>query len=312
MKAKLRFDEESGKLIAIIDKCPKGDGAFGDIEWEIGSIGNSFMGLNISPEALKAMDGKEIEVKDPEKLWAVQKDYHQPNLGSGILTIDKSAGKSSSSFKFRFHRGGYEDSMSTCVTLDSVADLEKLVSEAYGLDVPLTFKFEYQGLDRRNGWKTYLVTCDKQDLPVGYADGIPAGESTHYPSAPMTPETCPNCGAKLSGGATAPGDEMRPDARVFYMCGAAISLRIRPKGKIIYLTNCSSLPEQVKRYQVIDGELKEVEEYGKPLIMTAYQHMKVRECIGLLNSMVCGGEHHSDVSKEAVRKSIEYLNGEGT
>ncbi len=331
MKAKLRFDEESGKLIAIIDKCPKGDGTFGAIEWEAGSIGNSFMGLNISPKALKAMDGQEMEVKDPEKLWDVQKDrcfslrsrVMQPfdTEKKVILVCGRSVGKSSSEdivslftpgFKFRFHRGGYEDSMSTCVTLDNVADLERLVSEAYGLDIPLTFKFECQGLDRRNGWKTYLVTCDKQDLPVGYTDGIPAGAMTHYPSAPMTPETCPNCGSKYSGGGTGLGDEMVSDARVFYMCGASISLRIRPKGhKIIYLTNCSALPEQVKRYQVINGKLEEVEEYGKPLVMTAYQHMKVRECIGLLSSMVNGGEQHSDVSREAVRKAIGYLNGKG-
>ena len=324
MKAKLRFDEESGTLMARIEKCPKQDGTFIDIEWKVGELGTPFMGITISDEAIRAMDGQEMEVKDPEKLWKIQKD-NQMSMGCKVLMPGRSVGKSSNfdgkiieliprspGFKFRFHRGGYQDSMSTCVTLDSVADLEKLVSETYGLDTPLTFKFNSMGLDRRNGWKTYLVTCNKQDLPVGYTNSIPAGEPVHYPSAPPTPETCPNCGAKYSGGSTAPGDAMKPDLRVFYICGASISMQLRPDNKLLMLKNCSKLPESVKRYQYENGKWVDIEEWGKPAFMSAYQRMKVRECIGLLSSMIRGGESHSDVSKEAVRKAFEYLNGEGS
>jgi len=33
----------------------------------------------------------------------------------------------------------------------------------------------------------------------------------------------------------------------------------------------------------------------------------IRQCIGLLNSMVRGGEKHSDVSRESVRKALWAL-----
>ena len=300
MKAKLRFDEESGTLMARIEKCPKPDGTFIDIEWKVGELGTPFMGITISDEAIRAMDGQEMEVKDPERLWEIQKQ-NQMSMGCKI---------SPSGFKFRFHRGGYQDSMSTCVTLDSVADLEKLVSETYGLEKPLTFDFKYLGPDQRNGWETYAVICKQIRGVVGHTDGMPTGTQTHYSSIPMTPEVCPNCGAKYSGGSTAPGDELKPDLRVFYICGASISMKLRPDNKLLMLKNCSKLPESVKRYQYKNDKWTEIDGWGKPLVMTAYQRMKVRECIGLLSSMIRGGESHSDISKEAVRKAFEYLNGE--
>jgi hypothetical protein len=42
---------------------------------------------------------------------------------------------------------------------------------------------------------------------------------------PLVPETCMICGAKWMGGHERPGHRMRPGLRVFYDCGASLSVR---------------------------------------------------------------------------------------
>ena len=219
------------------------------------------------------------------------------------------------SIRFRFHRGGFEDSMSTCVDIDTIEDIEALIAEAYGYEPPLEFIFEPRGIDVRNGWDTHLIMCRHpngiSDLcPVGWSDAIPP--SVPRGVAPTTPEVCLNCGASYSGGATRPGDDMVADLRVFYMCGASVCLRPNPDDPYpVYLKNCSGLPDNFKVYKQDHkgGWTEQKTEASRPSLSTD-QINDIRNCIGLLNSMVRGGESHSDVSKLAVEKALRHLNGD--
>lgn len=69
--------------------------------------------------------------------------------------------------KFRWHRGGYEESMATVQKCHCMDELEYILKTGgfYGkIDV-----LKYCGTDPRNGWDTYLVLVDGE--PVGFADG---------------------------------------------------------------------------------------------------------------------------------------------
>lgn len=80
-------------------------------------------------------------------------------------------------FKFREHRGGYDDAMRTVIEL---ADHPALVKHVRSLlssfnlgfyssgEVHVT-KYGY-GIDPRNGWDTHIVTLDRYGV-MGFTDG---------------------------------------------------------------------------------------------------------------------------------------------
>lgn len=68
--------------------------------------------------------------------------------------------------KFRFHRGGYAESMDTAVECRSMSKL-RLIIKARAND---TVTVEpYGGIDNRNGWDTYIVMHNGH--PIGMTDG---------------------------------------------------------------------------------------------------------------------------------------------
>lgn len=98
----------------------------------------------------------------------------------------------------------------------------------------------------------------KEMIENSYREFITAPKSDVLPK---TPETCPNCGSKISGGATHPGEDMVPDARVFYICGASISLRnwgSKEESPHIMLKNCKDLKEPVIKYPILFGKLVKI------------------------------------------------------
>lgn len=64
--------------------------------------------------------------------------------------------------KFRFHRGGLEESMKTVVEVKSIVDLARI------LDCPSKIEFEHIGMDDRINWDTYYVIAD--NMIVGMSD----------------------------------------------------------------------------------------------------------------------------------------------
>ena len=74
-------------------------------------------------------------------------------------------------FKFRWHRGGFTESMSTETEFETVTQLfECLQQEAQSpikhvLDVSID---RYGGVDPRNGWDTHIVMV--HGYPVGFTD----------------------------------------------------------------------------------------------------------------------------------------------
>jgi hypothetical protein len=73
--------------------------------------------------------------------------------------------------KFRYHRGGYAESMATEVPCANVLELFALVGTEDIIIRP------YGGIDQRNGWDTYIVLVSGS--PVGFTDG-PVLRSTPY------------------------------------------------------------------------------------------------------------------------------------
>lgn len=66
--------------------------------------------------------------------------------------------------KFRFHRGGFDESMATTIEVDNIEHLASV------LKFPHEITFQHCGIDSRNGWDTYYVIAN--DCVVGMSDGI--------------------------------------------------------------------------------------------------------------------------------------------
>ena len=87
--------------------------------------------------------------------------------------------------KFRWHRGGYEESMSTTVEVRNFKELRKIILLKMAHDLleadpdgtldfiqiwPIKVKVHKAYLwDYRNDWNTHIVTADGQ--AVGFTDG---------------------------------------------------------------------------------------------------------------------------------------------
>jgi hypothetical protein len=79
--------------------------------------------------------------------------------------------------KFRFHRGGFAESMATQVEIKTWRQLEALVEEQLLYEpgqLHESLKIEHNNTpDPRNGWKaTHIVLLEGR--PVGYIEDIPS------------------------------------------------------------------------------------------------------------------------------------------
>jgi hypothetical protein len=80
--------------------------------------------------------------------------------------------------KFRLHRGGFRASMDTTQEFKCLADLKQHLTSLLPDTTKkvVQIKFEYVGLDSRNGWDTYYVSQrleGEDDFKiVGMSDGI--------------------------------------------------------------------------------------------------------------------------------------------
>jgi hypothetical protein len=77
--------------------------------------------------------------------------------------------------KFRFHRGGFEESMATTIEVSSMAELQIHIHTHWAdrVDPPHNIRFEHYIYDPRNGWDTWLVMADHPSgvtYPVGMSD----------------------------------------------------------------------------------------------------------------------------------------------
>jgi hypothetical protein len=73
--------------------------------------------------------------------------------------------------KFRFHRGAFSESMATMIHVADRKHLAEQLSEFVGLAIdPNKLKFTHQCFDPRNGWDTYIVTCDGIIGVLGHID----------------------------------------------------------------------------------------------------------------------------------------------
>lgn len=74
--------------------------------------------------------------------------------------------------KFRFHRGGFDMSMSTVVEVHSTAELAALIKTELDCEISNVHIAHYS-YDSRNDWDTYIVTVDTPygNVPVGFTDG---------------------------------------------------------------------------------------------------------------------------------------------
>lgn len=75
--------------------------------------------------------------------------------------------------KFRFQRGGLEESMATCVEIHSKDELYEIINKELGELIkiqPKKIKFKKYLSDYRTGWKKqYLVVADGVGV-IGYSD----------------------------------------------------------------------------------------------------------------------------------------------
>jgi len=77
--------------------------------------------------------------------------------------------------KFRFHRGGFQESMDTTI---EVKNMDELIDH---LNLPHKLTFQHCGLDSRNGWDTYYVVAN--DVVIGMTDGLFVSMSTVKPDS---------------------------------------------------------------------------------------------------------------------------------
>jgi hypothetical protein len=80
--------------------------------------------------------------------------------------------------KFRYHRGGLDDSLKTTINVDSEQDLINHMNSKYshmGATVE-EIDFYHVGFDERINWDTYYVSCrlkgESEWFVAGMSDGI--------------------------------------------------------------------------------------------------------------------------------------------
>jgi hypothetical protein len=78
--------------------------------------------------------------------------------------------------KFRFHRGGYKESMETEVEVLSFEQLSMIINDADIFQRKIVgYELTPQGKDLRNGWDSMLLSIkhkyEDEYTPIGYIDG---------------------------------------------------------------------------------------------------------------------------------------------
>lgn len=81
------------------------------------------------------------------------------------------------SVKFRFHKGGYEESMNTAITVNSLEELKNAIIKWWGFgEMNISLVFKHARIDERNGWDTYMVIAEFSGIPekmvMGWSNGI--------------------------------------------------------------------------------------------------------------------------------------------
>jgi hypothetical protein len=78
--------------------------------------------------------------------------------------------------KFRFHRGGYTESMATEVEVQSMQELRDHVVSKFSAVTPTDIRFEHTVFDSRNGWDTWYVIAkfgnnpEDKEVVIGMSD----------------------------------------------------------------------------------------------------------------------------------------------
>lgn len=77
--------------------------------------------------------------------------------------------------KFRFHRGGFDDSMKTVVHIETMGELIDVITKYGGSFYDLKFD-DREAYDTRNGWNTRDVLIKTSEnshwTVIGQSDGI--------------------------------------------------------------------------------------------------------------------------------------------
>lgn len=83
--------------------------------------------------------------------------------------------------KFRFNSGSFQESMKIEIIIESLNELEKIISDMYdfkSFKIELDYiQFDYQGFDDRNKWDTYLVIVNLKDNNTSFPKSFPVGYS---------------------------------------------------------------------------------------------------------------------------------------
>lgn len=79
--------------------------------------------------------------------------------------------------RFREHRGGLNESMSTVVELDPTIDALKAhlngILENWKVTRPLKLNITHYAYDSRINWDTYMVKAEGSGFVVGFTDQMP-------------------------------------------------------------------------------------------------------------------------------------------
>ena len=76
-------------------------------------------------------------------------------------------------FKFRSHRGGFEESMSTVVEVSNIDELLAHINKSRRSNDEIhSVNLSYSAYDSRNGWDTYYVSIPGEGV-VGFINGDP-------------------------------------------------------------------------------------------------------------------------------------------
>ena len=76
--------------------------------------------------------------------------------------------------KFRFHKGGLDESMATVVEVESLDELKAIIEKDWELPIH-SIRLKYYCYDSRINWDSYIVMItivnNKSEFPVGFTNG---------------------------------------------------------------------------------------------------------------------------------------------
>lgn len=72
--------------------------------------------------------------------------------------------------KFRFHRGGLEESLATVVEFNSKEELQKIIEESLERKLP-PIECKFYTYDKRINWNTFIISAEGYGM-LGFTDGL--------------------------------------------------------------------------------------------------------------------------------------------